>query len=500
MRLAILAVVAAGCGGRASSPAASAGATAPAALPFAAARWVPDRPRYVLASRNLGDAQRAVREAIDFLAVATGHDLRDAVDLSVALLGVDALHADPLAVIGVDPAGGWAVFSDEMSPTIVVHLAAPAQAAAFLARQRAHLATRAATVDGVEVVSAALPAGLAASWAIDGDWLWLHLAMPGAPDDGRWFAASHGRHEARWTGDWAWAQRAAGTAANLVGLLDLHGAVAGAVARLPEAVACARLAEPVGKASIALEGDERHVSARIALDLGPDPAAAERLRGLLLRPPSGWDATAARAAIAVAWNLDLAAARAWLAPCLSALGAPGALDDTGIRAARALLVDFDPGALSGSGAIALDVTSTAFLERQLARIPLRKTLERARAFGPYRGFSIAIPFGPAIEYVLDPRSQIALAAVGEGLLAQLVAPAPGRAGVPPIFAIDLAPPAMSVDAWQAALHAITEQRLDGSPGPAARRIAAHLMAWRDGHLAVTAESGAIVLQVSGNRR
>ncbi|TMQ08705.1 MAG: hypothetical protein E6J90_39595 [Deltaproteobacteria bacterium] len=474
MRLAILAVVAAGCGGRASSPAASAGATAPAALPFAAARWVPDRPRYVLASRNLGDAQRAVREAIDFLAVATGHDLRDAVDLSVALLGVDALHADPLAAIGVDPAGGWAVFSDEMSPTIVVHLAAPAQAAAFLARQRAHLATRAATVDGVEVVSAALPAGLAASWAIDGDWLWLHLAMPGAPDDGRWFAASHGRHEARWTGDWAWAQRAAGTAANLVGLLDLHGAVAGAVARLPEAVACARLAEPVGKASIALEGDERHVSARIALDLGPDPAAAERLRGLLLRPPSGWDATAARAAIAVAWNLDLAAARAWLAPCLSALGAPGALDDTGIRAARALLVDFDPGALSGSGAIALDVTSTAFLERQLARIPLRK--------------------------VLDPRSQIALAAVGEGLLAQLVAPAPGRAGVPPIFAIDLAPPAMSVDAWQAALHAITEQRLDGSPGPAARRIAAHLMAWRDGHLAVTAESGAIVLQVSGNRR
>ena len=389
MRLAILAVVAAGCGGRASSPAASAGATAPAALPFAAARWVPDRPRYVLASRNLGDAQRAVREAIDFLAVATGHDLRDAVDLSVALLGVDALHADPLAAIGVDPAGGWAVFSDEMSPTIVVHLAAPAQAAAFLARQRAHLATRAATVDGVEVVSAALPAGLAASWAIDGDWLWLHLAMPGAPDDGRWFAASHGRHEARWTGDWAWAQRAAGTAANLVGLLDLHGAVAGAVARLPEAVACARLAEPVGKASIALEGDERHVSARIALDLGPDPAAAERLRGLLLRPPSGWDATAARAAIAVAWNLDLAAARAWLAPCLSALGAPGALDDTGIRAARALLVDFDPGALSGSGAIALDVTSTAFLERQLARIPLRKTLERARAFGPYRGFSIA---------------------------------------------------------------------------------------------------------------
>jgi hypothetical protein len=212
----------------------------------------------------------------------------------------------------------------------------------------------------------------------------------------------------------------------------------------------------------------------------------------------------------VQWNLDLAAARSWIAPCLAAIGGPDAVpEDIGIRTARALVMDFDPDGLSGAGAVALDLTSTAFIERQLDRIPLRKRLERAKTFGPYRGFSIAIPFRPPIEYVIDRR--LALAAMGEGLLAQLVAPAPpaahaassassGRAGAPPILAIDLAPPAMSAHAWEAVIHVVAEQQIDGSPGPAARRIAAHLMGWRDGHLAVTAEGGAIVLQVSGNRR
>ncbi|HEY0484301.1 MAG TPA: hypothetical protein VGD37_42570 [Kofleriaceae bacterium] len=490
MRLALFAVIAAACGGRATPQAGPAGA-----LPFAAARWVPARPLFVLTSPTLGDAQRTARDAIELLAVATGHDLRDAMRASAAVFGVDALHPDPLAAIGVDLRGSWAMFGEDLSPTLVVHLAAPAQMTAFLDQQRARgLVTRAVAVDRTEVVSATLLDGVRVSWAIDGDWMWVHVSPPGAPDDGgRWFTASHQPHDAAWTGTWGWARRGATAAATLVGFLDLHGMLAGAVARLPDALACARLAEPVGKVSFAVEGDEHHVAARIALDVG----STERLRGMLLPAPSGWAATAAHAALAAQWNLDLAAARPYLAPCVAAAGGSFArVDETSVRAARAVLIGFDPDNFSGAGAIALDVSSPAFLERQLDRIPLRKALERPRTFGRYHGHTIEIPFSVTVEYVLD--HQLAIAALGEGVLAQLVAPGPPQP--PPIFAIDVAPPAISAAAWEAVIRGLTEGRLDGPEGALAHRAAEHLMAWRDAHLSVTAEAGDIVVSLSGSRR
>ena len=495
MKFAILVVIAAGCAGRANPAAAP-----ESALPdFAAARWVPARPAYVLASHSLVDAQRAARDAIELFAAVTGYDVRDAMQTSSALFGVDVLHADPLAAIGVDVRGGWALFGDDVNPTLVVHLAAPAQMAAFLDHQRDRgLVTRSVVVDRVELVTAAIPIGVTLSWAIDGEWMWVHLTLSGTSDDARWFTASHAGHAGGWTGHWAWAQRAANAAAGVVGFLDLHGvhtAITGAAARLPDAVACARLVEPIGRVALAVSGDEHHAAARVALDVG----STERLRAMLLPPPSGWDAAAAGAPIAAQWNLDLAAARPALAPCLALVGAPVALlDETGVRAARGVLVAFDPDAWSGSGAVALDVTGPAYFERQLDRIPLRRRLESDRTFGPYRGHAIDIPFGVTIEYVLD--RQRAMLAIGEGLLARMVAPPRGPVTVPPIAAIDLAPPAMPANAWQAVIDGLVARGRDRSSGTMARRIVEHLMAWRDGHLAVRAEGSEIVVTASGNRR
>jgi hypothetical protein len=497
MRRVMLVALAAGCAARASSP-----APPSAAPPFAAARWVPERPAYVLASSSVAEAQRAARDAIDLIAAVTGRAAGDAVRASVALFGVDALDADPLAAIGVDVAGGWAMFGgdpaapDGLSPTLVVHLAAPAQMAAFLDRLRARgLATRSVVADGTEVVTAALPAGIAVSWAVEADWMWVHVAPPGADDAARWFAASHGRHGAGWTGGWAWAQRAAGAAASVVGLLDARGVLAGAIARLPDAMACAKLAQAVDRASLAVEGDAHHATARLAFDVG----STERLRAGLLAPPSGWDATGRTAALAAQWNLDLARARDDLAPCLAALGAPVALvEQTGVRAGRAMLVGFDPrggGLTSMTGAVALDLTSPAYLERQLDDIPLRRALERTRTFGPYRGHAIAIPFSVTVEYVLEPH--LAIAALGDGLLARLVAPA--APGPVPIAALDIAPPAMSARAWQGLIEMLGE--LGGAnAGPASARAVPYLMAWRDAHLAVTAEGSEVVVTIAGDRR
>jgi hypothetical protein len=495
MRPAVLAVIALGCGSHGSPPAAP--PPAPVAAAFAATRWAPARPTYLLASRTLADAQRSLRDAIDLIGIAAGVDLRDATRAVQDLLGVDALHADPLAAIGVDLHGSWAMFSEDLSPTMVVHLAAPDQMTAFLEHQRERgLVTQSVIVDKTEVFSATLISGVTIGWAIAGDWMWVHLALPIAFDNGAgWFTASHGAHAAGWGDDWAWAQRAAGAAANVVGFLDLHGALATAVARVPDAVACAKLADPVRRVGIAVEGDEHRIATRIAL--GVDSTAG--ISGALLAPPSGWTATAAHAPIAVQWNLDLAAVRSALAPCFAATGIRlASVDDTGVRAARAVLLGFDPDTTSGSGAVALDISSPAFLERQLDRIPLRRTLERARTFGAHKGYSIEIPFSVTIEYLLE--RGLAIAALGDGVVARLVGPGAGGPAAPPIFALDVAPPAMSVAAWEILIHALVTRELTGTPSPAAKRAAQHLAQWREGHLAVTADPTEIVVTASGARR
>ncbi|MEO7729758.1 MAG: hypothetical protein ABIY55_02215, partial [Kofleriaceae bacterium] len=171
MRLAIAAVLVAaaaaataGCGGHAAAP-----ASPPSVPTLAAARWVPAHPTYLLASPALGDAQHSLRDAIEVLGIAAGYDLADVVAALTGLVGVDPLHADPLAAIGVDPRGSWAMFSEDLSPTFVVRLAAPDRMAAFLDHQRTRgLVTQSVIVDQVEVFSAELPAGLALGWAIAG--------------------------------------------------------------------------------------------------------------------------------------------------------------------------------------------------------------------------------------------------------------------------------------------------------------------------------------------
>ena len=492
MRLALVAVLATSCTRHASAPAVP--PSAAASLP--ATQWAPARPTYLFASSNLEGAQHRLRDAIDLVGALVGRDVHDAARAVANRIAVDALRGDPLAEIGIDLHASWAVFSEELSPTLVVHLAAPDQMAAFLDRQRERgLVTQSVIVDGTEVFSATLLDGAAISWAIAGEWMWVHLAVSGRDDPARWFSASHAPHAAAWAGSWAWAQRAASAAAGLVGFLDLHGAIANAVTRLPDAVACAKLIDSVGRVAVSLAGDERHVTARIVADIG----STAGVRAALLPPPSGWDATVAHAALAAQWNLDLSAARAWAAPCLATAGVPLAiLDDTGVRTARAVLLGFDPDAGTGSGAVAFDIADAAFFERQLDRIPLRRTLERARSFGPYQGASIAIPFSVTIEYVLAPR--LAMLAIGEGVLARVTGSG-GANRPPPVFAIDIAPPAMAPSAWEEVLHLVAERVSGAGPsGAATRRVVEHLMGWREGHLAVTAEATGLVLTLAGTRR
>jgi hypothetical protein len=209
----------------------------------------------------------------------------------------------------------------------------------------------------------------------------------------------------------------------------------------------------------------------------------------VLPAPAGWAAAAARAPLAAQWNLDLAAVRAFLAPCTKALGVdPSELDRYGVRTARAILQRFDLDKPRNSrGVVSFDLAHRTYAAQLLDQIPGRSMIERKRTFGPYQGYSISIPFGgPTLEYVLDDRR--ALAGLGEGVLAAAVGQGPPQGPPGPILAIDVSPPAMPLEAWAALF-----EMLDLRPP-------ALLASWRELRLAVFIEGTRLVLDASGRYR
>ncbi|HUJ63451.1 MAG TPA: hypothetical protein VLX92_33360 [Kofleriaceae bacterium] len=482
--LAVLALAA--CGGHATPAAAP--TPPPAVAAFPATRWVPQRPTYLFAAHDVGAAQRAVHDLFDLLAGLADVDAHEASQALQQVLAVDPLTPESVQAIGIDVGGGFAMFSEDIDPTIVVRVASPDAIAAFFERLRqGGMVTQSVMVDGDEVFTAKLFAGMRVSWVIDKDWMWVHFALPGstAADPTAWFA--HSRHPAgaAWLADWSWAQ-ALSSAADVVGVMDLRSVVASILARAHGAMQCTHLVDPVQRVGLAFDGDLHHASARIALDLGP---AAAGVAASTLPPPPGWTGVASGAPLAVQMNLDLEALQRFLKPCNDALGIDdSALSSARFRSGRAVLLALDGDGGWGSGAIALDIRDRSYFAGLLDKIPLRSHLESDRSYGAVHGKRVAIPFKGPVDYVLDDRH--AMIAVGDGVMDRLFAGA--APADPPLVAIDLVPGGLSPEAWSALLGLVD--------APHIKRTVRRLMAWHDGHLALSLSGSALVLQASGTRR
>jgi hypothetical protein len=488
MKLTVLAAVAALCVG-CKGPSAAHPAPPAAAARYAATRWLPAQPSYALAAPTVRDAQRTLHEVIEVFGMPLGLEVHDVGKELAEVLAVDPLDADAVAGIGVDLDGGFALFSEEVTPTFVVHLSAPAQMQAFIDQQRQRgLVTQSVVVDGAEVFSAAIGGGASLSWAIADDWLWLHLTPPFARAEGTaWFEHSHHPAAPAWAGTWQWAEGAAKLAQpSVVGYVDAARMLATLVAHAPDAARCASLVAPVQRVALAAETDGHAAQLRVALDVG---ASARSLAAAQLPVPEGFTAVAAGAPLAVQWNLDLGAVADWLAPCVASFGGRFDLVDRyGVRAGRAALLQLDADAKKAAGVVALDLAHAKFLRGHLDDIPLRSTLERSRTYGPYAGHALSIPFVASVDYVLTDK--LALAGMGDGLLAKLVG---SGATVPgPLAAVDVIPGALSAESWRTVLEAIGLHRTS--------RIVDRMMAWKDGHLRLEVEGGALVFTAAGTRR
>ncbi len=490
MRFALLATVLALCSGSCGSSRTASHSAPPAALAaFPATRWVPADPTYLVAAPTVREAQRSLRDTIDSIGMIGGTSVSEISAELTRLIAVDPLSTEALSAIGIDVEGGLAMFSDDISPTFVVRLAAVDQIQGFFDRQRERgMVTQSVVVDGAEVFSAQLLANVKVSWAIADGWLWVHFALPiGPPSGPEWFSNSRKPQGAGWGRDWDWARDATKSAKPaLTGFVDAVDLLASVSSKIPDAIACTNLLAPIGRVGLSLEGDGSRATGRIAFDVGP---AAASIAAALLPVPEGFAAQSQGAPLAAQWNLDATAVRAWLQPCLRTMNEDlGALDRYGVRSGRAVLQSFDPDDKSGAGAISLDLVHKKFFASQLDEVPLRSTLERNRRFGPHKGHSLAVPFVATLEYVLT--DSLALAAVGDGLLAKIVGS--GKTVPGPIASIDILPPAMSSEAWKMVLGVIDRRY--------AEVLVARLMRWREGHIAVTLEGSSLLVAATGVRR
>ncbi|HET9990067.1 MAG TPA: hypothetical protein VFQ65_16165 [Kofleriaceae bacterium] len=482
---------------------------------FAALAWVPDQPTYVWTAHSVRDAQRSIDDVIDSFGMLSGATAADAGHALEHVLSVDPLSESGTQKLGVDPAGSIAMFSEGLDPTIVVQLASPDTTHAFFDSVKATngVATQSVIVDGIEVSTVKLFGHVRASWAIaksgegptrstagggakvdDKTWLWAHFAfgVDRPTPDGEWFAKAHAAHAGAWTKSFAWAKdlraKLAAKATGLLGFFDVHALLAIARAHAPkDALACLDLVQPIGLAGFAIEGDGRHAGGRLALDLGP---AAQRIAAAVLPAPAGFERLAQIAPITAQWNLDIGAVASAIAPCWRTIGGDmDFLTRYGVRTARVAVMTIDPDKPRDStGVFAADLSDATYLRGLLDQIPHRSMAENDRAYGGIAGHRISIPFIISLDYILNDR--LAMLALGDGLLDKAVT---GTPAPPPLFALDLIVPGLSEGAWKFVIAKATNEWF-------AKRATALLQGWHDGHLRVTIDHDALVLEASGNRR
>ena len=479
MRNLLLALGIAACGGHAGAPATPAPPAVAAAFP--ATRWVPATPTYLVAAHTVRDGQRALHDVLDDLGMATGFEVGEMSSELQQLLGVDPLSPEGLTGIGVDLGGGLAVFSEDVTPTFVVHLSAPEAFASFIEHERGRgMVTVSKVVDGIELESARLASGMNIAWGVDKDWLWVHFGPPGAGAE--WFAHSHKAAQAAWATAWGWAEKLAGKA-NVIGFARARELLAAIASRAVDGKACLDKLGVVDKVGLAFDVDGGKLGVRVSFDLG---ANAAEMQSHLLAPPPGWTSVAQGAAASAQWNLDLGAVAAWWQPCAAAMDVdPNPLEQYGVRAARAIVLSFDADANYPVGAVALDLSNNKLIAPYLDKAT---HFASDKTFGPYRGHHVSIPFVGKFDYVYDDK--LAIAATGDGVMDRIAAGTPAAA--PPVFALSLAPAGMSKLAWTRLLAAA------GAPSP--ERLFERLAAWQEVHVQVTIEGSSLVLEVAGNHR
>jgi hypothetical protein len=460
---------------------------------FPALKYVPGDVTYAASVSRVGDMMLATRDLFEAIGIIAEFDLEDLDRALKNYLGINLISPEDLASAGLDVAGGAAIFSQGISATIVFRLSDPVamQGRIDAQRERVNNTIGVAVRDGVDVHTDLGDREMHTSWAIDGSWMWVHfeLVAEHEPELG-WFEASRAANGAIVKDpDFTWARGEAERVqpgAPLVALIrpsKLAMKFAAAV-NDPEFTTCLGLVTPPRAAMTMGVGggvSEGHVIVDLA-------GAGAAIAAATVKVPQGWSAARGQAPLAAEWNVDAFRVASWLSACDQ--GPMAMASRLGVRAIRGFITALDPGNLEGRGAVAAEISDRRQIDRMMD-FTGRSMFEKKKKFGPLDGVTLSAPMIPTVDYILT--ADRAMAAVGDGLLAQVVGDGSTASGV--LAAIELRPAGLTKAAWSFLLENAADVRREGAREDTIRR----LNRWKLATFEVTLEGDLLHVRARGER-
>jgi hypothetical protein len=497
--LALTLVTSVACGGKTKGP--GGGGSMPAAVKiYEALRWVPADASYVIVGRRAADLSDVLRELAAVVGIL---DDKDPADYGRALqteLGYDPLDVEQLRGLGIDPERGAAFFGTGLSLTAVAYLADPAKLEAFIDQMRERgISIQSQMSDGVEVFTLHFDSDIQFSWAVVDGWVLsrAEILVEKAPALG-WFEAAHNARGAMGAEpDFEAAVEAAVTHAAKVsigGAPPVIGVIRpGKLADVVEQVhgaghpmnAC--IATPLRDMSrilLAAGVGESGSAGSIVIDL----ASADRFATNTVPQREAWAQIESGAPLQLDLGLDIPSFARSLEGCPMDTRA---MDEAGVRTAHVALHQFDDG-LPSRGAFYADLSSDKMLSAAISDIPGIDTFSKRRKVGSAQVVDVSVPFFISLTYHLS--TNLAVAAIGDGIVEKLLAPGNPRAGA--LFHLSLRPNDIPVETWDMFLEYVLEVKR-----PEARqRTITRVRTWQTADIDATIDGSRIVITAAGARR
>lgn len=486
LRAACLVVVAlAACHGHGSSSLPTGGHGA-----YPASQWIPADATYAVTGRSARETALVLRDLVAVVGIVADFDEREASRGSTSELGVDLLDPTSYGAVGIDPAGGVALFSEGLSPTLAIALTDPATTTAAIDRMRqGGVAVQVAREQGIEVYTFAGDREVHIHWAIADHWLFVHVEITAEHEaDLAWFRAVRAAHGA-WSGG---ADLAAAVASARLGTAADGPAVIGAV-HVPALIARAlRLGAPHGcidqiagveRIFVAARSDARDARGSIAVEIaGGVPADAT------FAAPAGWAQAREGAPVQAELGIDLDRLVPRVSACERGLGRD--LAELGVKAGRGYVHSIDIDDLSGRGAAWVATRNPRMISDLLDEIPARSLAEHKRAVHGVQVVDVSVPMLPKFSYVLGQGTFLGAASAGE--IDRVIGD--GTTAPAALARLVIAPQAWPADTWDELLKVAGFGR-DGARG----RMITRLRHWALGELELTSTATGVILTAHGTR-
>jgi hypothetical protein len=497
--LALTLVTSAACGSK------SRGAKGPGGMPAAvktyeALRWVPADASYVIVGRRAADLSDVLRELAGVVGILADMDAEQMGSDLQRELGYNPLDVEQLRGLGIDPERGAAFFGTGVSLTAVAYLADPTKLEAFIDQMRERgISIQSQMSDGVEVFTLHFDSEIQFSWAVVDGWVLsrAELLVEKAPELA-WFESAHRAHGAMGAEpDFEAAVEAAVTHAAKVSIggnppvigVIRPGKLADVVEQVhgaghPMNACVATPLRDMSRILLAAGVGDSGSAGSIVVDL----ASADRYATNTVPQREAWAQVESGAPLQLDLGLDIPAFARSLEGCPMNTRD---LDEAGVRTAHVALHQFDDG-IPSRGAFYADLTTDKMLSAAIAGIPGIETFSKRRKVGSAQVVDVSVPFFISLTYHLS--TNLAVAAIGDGIVEKLLAPGSPRAGA--LFHLSLRPNDIPVETWDMFLEYVLEVRR-----PEARqRTIARVRKWQTADIDATLDGSRIVITAAGTRR